>query len=305
MLPIGLGESDLKPVCLDLAGDPHLLVFGDSGCGKSSFLRTLATSITRRFTPEQARIVVIDYRRTMLGEVTSEHLIGFASTSDQAKPLLDSVATYMRARLPGPDVTPAQLRARSWWTGPECFVLVDDWDLIATGPANPLGPLLDLLPQARDIGLHVIIARRSGGAARAMYEPVLARLRELTTPGLLMSGNKDEGPLVGTARPQNLPRRPCHPGSSARWRPSGPARLRGADRLRPVAGPSVGAGAGADVLRGGLARLDHRRRLRQRSSANPVCGSSAAAAKITPSTSPSEAISGPPEFPLRTRPRSV
>ena len=34
--------------------------------------------------------------------------------------------------------------------------------------------------------------------------------------------------------------------------------------------------------------------------ANPVYWSSAAAAKMTPSTVPSELISGPPELPLRT-----
>lgn len=204
-IPIGLVEPDLRPVCADFTADPHLLVFGDGGCGKSSFLRTLATSITRRLTPEEARIVVVDYRRAMLGELTTPHLIGFAATSEQAAPLLESVAAYMRNRLPGPDVTPAQLKARSWWTGPECFVLVDDWDLVATGGSNPVGCLLDLLPQARDVGLHLVAARRSGGAARAMYEPVLARLRELGAPGLLMSGSQDEGVLINAARPRSLP----------------------------------------------------------------------------------------------------
>jgi len=45
---------------------------------------------------------------------------------------------------------------RSWWTGPECFVLVDDYDLVAGGAANPVGTLLDYLPQARDVGLHLL-----------------------------------------------------------------------------------------------------------------------------------------------------
>ena len=34
--------------------------------------------------------------------------------------------------------TPAQLRARSWWKGPDVFVLVDDYDLVATSAGNPL-----------------------------------------------------------------------------------------------------------------------------------------------------------------------
>ena len=67
--------------------------------------------------------------------------------------------------------------------------------------------LVDLLPQARDVGLHLIITRRAGGAGRALYEPVLQRLRELGTPGLVMSGDRDEGALVGTVRP--CPSRPA------------------------------------------------------------------------------------------------
>jgi DNA segregation ATPase FtsK/SpoIIIE, S-DNA-T family len=111
----------------------------------------------------------------------------------------------MERRLPGPDVTPEQLRTRSWWTGPRCFVLVDDYDLVATGPNNPLLPLLEHLSQARDIGLHLIVTRRSGGAARAMYEPVIQRLRELASPGLVMSGDREEGALLGNVRPAPLP----------------------------------------------------------------------------------------------------
>jgi S-DNA-T family DNA segregation ATPase FtsK/SpoIIIE len=146
---------------------------------------------------------VIDYRRAMLGEVEGEHLIGYATTAAQAQTLLSSVAEYMHARLPGPDVTPKELRERSWYSGPECFVLIDDYDLVAAG-SNPVSPLLEFLAQARDVGLHVIIARRSGGAGRALYEPIMARLRELATPGLILSGDGDEGSLIGV-RPQNLP----------------------------------------------------------------------------------------------------
>ena len=73
------------------------------------------------------------------------------------------------------------------------FVVVDDYDMVAASGQNPLLPLLDYLPHGRDIGLHLVVARRAGGAGRALYEPVLARLRELSSPGLVMSGSRDEG----------------------------------------------------------------------------------------------------------------
>ena len=62
-----------------------------------------------------------------------------------------------------------------------------------------------LLAQARDVGLHVVVARRSGGASRALYEPVIQSLRDLAMPGLLLSGSPDEGPLIGNQKPQPGP----------------------------------------------------------------------------------------------------
>jgi DNA segregation ATPase FtsK/SpoIIIE, S-DNA-T family len=65
--------------------------------------------------------------------------------------------------------------------------------------------LQPLLAQARDVGLHLVVARRSGGASRALYEPVIQALRDLEVPGLVLSGSPDEGHLVGTVRPMRMP----------------------------------------------------------------------------------------------------
>jgi S-DNA-T family DNA segregation ATPase FtsK/SpoIIIE len=103
------------------------------------------------------------------------------------------VVSELRGRLPPEDVTAAQLRSRSWWRGPEIFVLVDDFDLLSPGGAGPLAPFVEFLPQARDVGLHLIVTRRSGGAGRSLYEPVPQRLREIGATGLLLSGDRSEG----------------------------------------------------------------------------------------------------------------
>jgi len=132
-------------------------------------------------------------------------VLEFAASAQTLTDTIASVRGAMLNRLPGPDVTREQLRNRSWWHGPELYVLVDDYDLVANVGNNPLSALLDLLPQARDIGLHLIVTRRCGGAARGLFEPVLQRLRELDTPGLLMSGNREEGPLFGNLRPSAQP----------------------------------------------------------------------------------------------------
>jgi ESX secretion system protein EccC len=204
-VPIGITETDLQPVYLDFESEPHFLLFGDMECGKSGFLRSLARGIVERSQPSRARIMVLDYRRSLLGSVPDTHLLGYGTSAQVTRGLIDQVVTVMEERLPGPDVTPEQLRNRSWWKGPDLYMLVDDYDLVATGPTNPLAPLLEYLAQARDIGLHLIITRRAGGAGRSLFEPVMGRIRELASPGIVMSGSKDEGPLLGTVKPQLLP----------------------------------------------------------------------------------------------------
>ncbi|TDX88030.1 hypothetical protein, partial [Amycolatopsis arida] len=80
-------------------------------------------------------------------------------------------------------------------------------DLVVTQTSNPLKPLSEFLAQAKDVGLHMIVARRTGGASRALYDPILGTLRELGAPGIVLSGPRDEGVLLGDVRP-----RPMRPG---------------------------------------------------------------------------------------------
>ncbi len=195
-VPVGLDE-ELRPVFVDLGGDPHFLVFGDPGSGKTAFLRGLARSITARGTPDQVRIMIADYRRSLLDAATNDHVLGYGASAGALISQVTDLADAIKARMPGPDVTTDQLRSGRWWQGPDVLLLVDDYDLIATGTTNPLDPLVELLPQAADLGLHLVLARRAAGAARAMHDPVIHRLTELETPGILLSADRDEGMLLG------------------------------------------------------------------------------------------------------------
>jgi len=204
MVPFGIDENALAPVGADFAADPHFLVFGDTECGKSNLLRVLTAGIVGAYTDEHAKLLFVDYRRSLLDSSEVPHQIGYATSSATASALLKDAREALLKRLPPPDLTPGQLRARSWWSGPDLFVIVDDYELVASS-ANPMIALSELLPQARDIGLHVVLARSAGGAGRAMFEPVIQRMREMGSPGLIMSGSKDEGQLLGGMRPMALP----------------------------------------------------------------------------------------------------
>ncbi|HEY0539508.1 MAG TPA: type VII secretion protein EccCa [Actinoallomurus sp.] len=203
-VPIGIDEDSLSPVYLDFANDPHFLVFGDTECGKSNLLRMIVSGIAERHDPEQTRMIFIDYGRSLLDAAEIPHRIGFAASSTAAATLVKDIQAALSKRLPPSDLTPDQLRSRSWWQGPDLYLIIDDYDMVATAD-NPLRGIVELLPQARDIGLHVIMTRQFGGAGRALFDPVVQRIKEMGSPGLVMSGNKDEGVLLGNVKAHKLP----------------------------------------------------------------------------------------------------
>lgn len=204
-LIIGLGERELQPVTIGFAEQAHMLVLGEAGCGKTALLRLLCRQIVATYGADRARLEIIDFRRSLLGVVESGHLHGYAASPAALTTRLPKLLALLEDRMPGESVTQQELRDRSWWSGPEIFLVVDDYDLVAASPGGPLTPVADLLPHAADLGLHVVVARRSGGAARAMFDPVLARMRELGCMGVMMSASPDDGVLLGSVRPSTQP----------------------------------------------------------------------------------------------------
>ncbi|WP_240194014.1 MULTISPECIES: type VII secretion protein EccCa [unclassified Gordonia (in: high G+C Gram-positive bacteria)] len=202
---IGLAEADLMPASIDLFGtDPHLLVFGDSGSGKTSLVRTLINDICPAYKEGQVVFAVIDPKRQLLDAVPPQFLGGYAGTGGAATGLMGSIAQELVRRQPPDDVTPQQLRDRSWWKGPEVVIIADDYDLIEGGN-SPLRQLVPFLSQSRDLGVHLVVLRRSGGAARAAYEHVMQGIKESGGTGLLLSGDRQEGQIWPKAWLQHLP----------------------------------------------------------------------------------------------------
>src|ERR1039458_3967539 len=112
-IPFGIDESTLSPVSLDFSTDPHFLVLGDIECGKSSLLRLIADGIVARYPPEQARLIVIDYRRSLLDAADTEHRIGYAASPPAAASLVSDARGALIERLPSANLTADVRRARS------------------------------------------------------------------------------------------------------------------------------------------------------------------------------------------------
>lgn len=202
-VPVALRESDLAPVGLDLtSNDPHFVVFGDSGSGKTAFLRAWMRGLAARHTAHELRFMIVDYRHSLLGVVADEYIGARGGNSDLVAGQVAALAETLRSRMPPADITPTQLAERGWWEGPELYVVVDDYDLAAGSMGRgPLAPLAEFIQQADELGFHLVLARRVGGAARALLsDPLLSRLKEIGSGGLLLSGDHREGVLINEQR---------------------------------------------------------------------------------------------------------
>ncbi|MGW2034744.1 type VII secretion protein EccCa [Streptomyces sp. NPDC001811] len=206
-MPLGIDEETLSPVWHDFGRTPHLMAVGDTESGKTNLLKLVTAAITSRYTPQEARILVVDYRRELVQAIPEEYRLGHAVSLSALQELMGGSQRALQTRLPGPDISPARMRQADWWTGPRLFVLVDDYDMLGGGSSydHPFAPLFEFLALGHEVGLHIVVARSATGVGRGMGDQLMRRLGEVNTPGLLLSCPPAEGYVFGNVKPRSLP----------------------------------------------------------------------------------------------------
>ncbi|MCX7572112.1 type VII secretion protein EccCa [Tumebacillus sp. DT12] len=205
-VPLGLEDSRLDVIGIDLIkGDPHFLLYGDSESGKTNFLRVLMKGLMERYTPEQVQFIVVDYRRTMYDFLYQPEHQPYLKTYAWNSNMVNDAVMNLRFEL-DPRISSAELSPtlKATWEGPQYFMICDDFDMVASQMGNPISMLQDYLLQAKDIGFHTILARRVGGTSRS-FDQFVSRMKEMSTPGIIMNGDSGEGPILGNQRAELLP----------------------------------------------------------------------------------------------------
>ena len=137
-MAIGLGEDDLRPVARRLRGPPASADPRRHRVRQDRHAAHAVPGDRAHQRTDAARLLVVDFRRTLLGVVESDHLLGYAMSAASADAHVAAVTDLLAGRLPDEHVTQQQLRDRSWWSGPEVFVVVDDYDLVAGSVRQPV-----------------------------------------------------------------------------------------------------------------------------------------------------------------------
>lgn len=171
-LAVALGKDiSGKPVIMDLAKMPHLLVAGATGAGKSVCINTLIMSILYKADPNEVKLVMIDPKQVELGVYNGipHLLIPVVKDAKKAAGALNWAVTEMTERysefernnvrniqgyneLMEKEGTPEKKM-------PQIVIIIDEFaDLMMVAPSDVENYVCRIAQLARAAGMHLVIA---------------------------------------------------------------------------------------------------------------------------------------------------
>lgn len=171
-LKVALGKDiSGKPVTLDLKRQPHLLIAGATGSGKSVCVNTIVSSLIYNYDPNYVRFIMVDPKMVELQLYNGmPHLLTPVITEPQMTPSVLKWAIYemerryrLLASMNTRDIQSYNEKIKESKSGEEVLpyivIIIDELaDLMMVAAKEIEGSITRLAQKARAIGVHLVLA---------------------------------------------------------------------------------------------------------------------------------------------------
>lgn len=213
---LGLREVDQATQYWTPAEDGSLVVMGDSQCGKTTTLRTIATQLDAYATAAPADnkpvIVVFDQQQGLLGAIQTANLApgGYVYQLAQAKPMVDYLVSLVADRggdevLDQDELLRRRRLATAAFEGPEIFIVIDDYESFVQGYEDVFTPLQKGIAMGARSGVRLIAAHSTNGTVWDGTRGLMPGVKACAAPVLLMSDKELTSNVVAKTKGMVLP----------------------------------------------------------------------------------------------------
>ncbi|WP_336794172.1 FtsK/SpoIIIE domain-containing protein [Gordonia malaquae] len=204
-VPLGISMEDHTLVTLPDPNQstlpPHLIISGDRAlAGKTTMVRWLLRWIMSTYQPGEALVYLFNSDMSLLDERDqldhADMLGGYAAFGPEIETLATEVADLIRTRMPA-DATALsthELATRSWWSGPEIFIVADPADQALSSMSG--ATMAELACSRIGLGVRMWVTLTSAELAE-LPRPFIRELVEAGSPTVLLPGTH-AGTVLGT-----------------------------------------------------------------------------------------------------------
>lgn len=184
----------------DMAKQPHLLIAGATGSGKSVVINGIVSTLLCKNSPSKVQFILIDPKRVELSLYRNlPHVLRYASEPGEPAEALRYALSITDKRY-----KQAQAQGTRKYDGPDLYIIIDELaDLMTTDKRN-IKPLLQRLCQiGRAAKVHVIAATQ---CPLATVIPTEIKCNFDSRVGLRTRSAQDSRNILGESGLETLPR---------------------------------------------------------------------------------------------------
>lgn len=184
----------------DMAKQPHLLIAGATGSGKSVVVNGIISTLLTLYSPYYAQFILIDPKRVELIQYKNlPHTIAYASEPGEFEQALRKAMQISDTRYKD-----MQARGLRKWDGGDVYVVIDELADLITTNKKECQPLIQRIAQiGRGAKIHLLVGTQTP-VSTILSTPIKCNLDARV--GLRCRSGQDSRNILGVTGCEKLPR---------------------------------------------------------------------------------------------------